>query len=354
MLQFNFSSSGSQFIMLILISSLMLNCSSYQLSTYDSDGIYNSQPEKNSFYSEISKSEAYLQENSSQNKQVASNNNAYYKHVFSEKALQYQVNDSTQDVFTDVNSYSSITNNSEETNRYGGWGENPDNNITVNINTNPWNYNYWGYPYFNWGFNYWNSPFFYDPFYPNFYGGFYGGWYGGFYNNWYYPNNIWYPSFHTPYYRTSYNRVNGRRTSTYGNSYAYNSNRNINSNILGRNSRNYATISSSSNSIDEARRRISNSYSKLDYNSKKRNDYSKRRGYSVSRNSTSENNKKRQFYSNSNDLNSRKYQESRNYNSSSSNSSSRSSRSSFSGSNSFSRSSGSMSRSSRRGGGRRR
>ena len=105
----------------------------------------------------------YLQENSSQNKQVASNNNAYYKHVFSEKALQYQVNDSTQDVFTDVNSYSSITNNSEETNRYGGWGENPDNNITVNINTNPWNYNYWGYPYFNWGFNYWNSPFFYDP-----------------------------------------------------------------------------------------------------------------------------------------------------------------------------------------------
>ena len=62
----------------------MLNCSSYQLSTYDSDGIYNSQPEKKSFYPVITKSEAYLQENN-QNQQVASNNNAYYKHVFLKK-----------------------------------------------------------------------------------------------------------------------------------------------------------------------------------------------------------------------------------------------------------------------------
>ena len=222
MLQFNFSSSVSQLIILLLISSSVVNCGSYQLSTYDSDGIYNSQPEKKSFYPEITKSEVSASESNNENQQVASNNNALYKHVFSEKALQYQVNDSTQDVFTDVNSYSSNTNNPEEIKSFGGWGENPDNNITVNINTNPWNYNYWGDPFFYWGFNYWNSPFFFDPFYPNFYGGFYGGWYGGFYNNWFYPNNIWFPSYNYPYYRTPYNRVNGRRTSTYGN-YAYNS-----------------------------------------------------------------------------------------------------------------------------------
>lgn len=353
MLQFNFSSSVSQFIMLLIISSSLLNCGSYQLSTYDSDGIYNSKPEKTTFYQEIAKNETSVPESNNENRQVVSNNNAYYKHVFSEKAMQYQVNDSTQDVFTDVNTYSSSTNNPEEINSYGGWGENPDNNITVNINTNPWNYNYWGDPFFYWGFNYWNSPFFFDPFYPNFYGGFYGGWYGGFYNNWFYPNNIWFPSYNTPYYRTPYNRVNGRRTSTYGNAYAYNSSRNINSSVLGRSSRNYNTISSSSNTLDETRRRISNSYSKLDYNSKKRNDYSKRRGYSVSRNSTPESNSKRQYYNNSKDSNSNNYQKSRNYNSSSNNSSNRSSRSSFSGSSSLNRSSGSMSRSSRRGGGRR-
>ena len=105
MLQFNFSSSVSQLIILLLISSSVVNCGSYQLSTYDSDGIYNSQPEKKSFYPEITKSEVSASESNNENQQVASNNNAYYKHVFSEKALQYQVNDSTQDVFTDVNSY---------------------------------------------------------------------------------------------------------------------------------------------------------------------------------------------------------------------------------------------------------
>lgn len=135
---------------------LATSCGSYQnTSYYDNDGVYGSaekpRPEEGS-----------------------KANSGYYKDYFS------SLNKENQQVFTDVEKYSSYndtlkksntnpnTTEVQNTTGYASWGSNPDN-ITVNIYNTGWGYNSWYGP--NWGY----------------YGGYYGNYWG--YNNWY--GNYW-------------------------------------------------------------------------------------------------------------------------------------------------------------------
>jgi CHASE3 domain sensor protein len=117
------------------LSTLFYSCGSYQNSSYyDNDGIYADQ-----------------QNRTAQPVQKSSNNNQY-KEYFS------SLNQEAQEVFTDVESYSSVqpeqtTNQTENSISYSSWGNNPQN-VTVNVYDNNgglanWN-NYWYGNYWGW------------------------------------------------------------------------------------------------------------------------------------------------------------------------------------------------------------
>ena len=207
---------------------LITSCGSYQYSGYINDGIYQNENSSEK-YTDSQKQEI-------DNKQ----NNEFYKSAFGEKALLYAETESNDELFTDVENYNSIENDTIK-NNYGPWGEYKDS-VVINIHSNfhdgfwsrwrypswMWNYGYgygslgvWGYGYNN----YWSRPYpyfggMYDPFNPfwGYYNSFYYGYaYGGYpygYYSWIRPYNSWYN--YSPYgrnFNTNISFVNGRRNS---------------------------------------------------------------------------------------------------------------------------------------------
>lgn len=222
---------------------LVTSCGSYQNSSYyDTDGIYGT-------------TEAGMRKRT-----IAQEAAVTYQNYFS--ALQ-NTKDTTS-VFTDVASYSSYSNQENETeeSNYPGWGSNSQN---ININYYPSNWGLsmgFGYPNYGWGwrnsyyggyfpYNYWHDPFMNDWGYTNFYG----------FN--YYPNYFWgYPNYNTHPF-VNYDR---------GRSYSHNTSRR---------GSNYNSIDPSSNQI--GRREIQNTTS----NYSNRNSYSRNNSTpTFSRNST--------------------------------------------------------------------
>ncbi|APG61250.1 hypothetical protein [Christiangramia salexigens] len=188
----------------------MASCSSYQYSGYEADGIYGeSRP-------------GIWEQEEPQNNQVKPNgNNTYYKNLFAQQSEMYgEILEN--DVFTDVESYSS-NDGYDDYNEVGGdvayvrgnapWGQDPDS-YTINIYNNgmyggfysPWRYGY-AYNYFP----------FYDPwYYPSPWRGYGYGYAGSYWNfgfnfgfGWggrpygYGPYNTWYNNYfygYRPYY----------------------------------------------------------------------------------------------------------------------------------------------------------
>ena len=194
---------------------ILTSCSSYQnKSYYDNDGIYGA--------------------STSKPRQTAENTKASeYKEYFSSLNNQTQ-----QEIFTDVNSYSSyndtvsakttaVASPEYSQNNYSGWGNNGSDQITVNVygnNWNGWNNFGWGGGWNNWygnnwGWNNWyGNNWGYNGWYGNNWG--YGGWYG---NNWgyggWYGNNWGYSPwagngyYGNGYYNNGYTYGVGRRNS---------------------------------------------------------------------------------------------------------------------------------------------
>ena len=240
------------------MSFVFTSCGSYQYSGYINDGIYES--------NEPAEEYAVVEKDSDNDKE----NNEFYKRAFSEKALMYSENESSDQLFTDVDNYRTNENDSISEN-YGPWGEHKDS-VVINIHSyhndrfwSRWRYPDWmwnyGYGYGNvWGYgynNYWSRPFsyyggMYDPFNPfwGYYNSFYYGYgYGyGYYSYWR-PYNSWYN--YNPYgrnFNTPVSLINGRRGSS--NAISSRANNLTNSNISDRFNR------SSSNSLSDRLSRI--------------------------------------------------------------------------------------------------
>ena len=211
-------------IYLSFFTMIFFSCGSYQYSGYVNDGIYES--------NETVEQYASAQENTVDNKQ----NNEYYKSAFGEKVIAYTDNESSDQLFTDVENYRSSENDSTST--YGPWGENKTS-IIINIHSHHndgfwsrWRYPNWmwnyGYGYGNvWGYgynNYWSRPYpyyggMYNMFNPfwGYYNTYYGYGYGygyGYANMWGYGYNSWYNNY--PYsqnWNTPVSLISGRRGS---------------------------------------------------------------------------------------------------------------------------------------------
>jgi hypothetical protein len=197
---FSSAKSTSVFYLILGFSMVMVSCGSYKSSTYyDRDGIYGTD------------------ENENRN---SDNNVDKYRDYFTtlrEKNEQDQV-------FTDVENYSSIQDsvvNQNEKPSYSGWGNNQQP-INVTIYDNNWGWNNWGYnSLWNYG---WNWNFGWNSWYgPNIgYGWGWNNWYGpnigwGWgWNNWWGPNYGYYGwgmnNFNNPYYSYS-NGIRGGRSS---------------------------------------------------------------------------------------------------------------------------------------------
>ena len=157
--------SANKLFYFLFISLIITSCGSYQYSGYINDGIYQN--------SDSSKDYATA-ENQEINEKA---NNDYYQSAFSEKVLIYTESENSDQLFTDVENYSTTKNDSIQEN-YGPWGDYKDS-VVINIHSYHhdgfwsrwrypnwmWNYGY-GYGGLNtWGYgynNYWSRPF---PFY---------------------------------------------------------------------------------------------------------------------------------------------------------------------------------------------
>jgi hypothetical protein len=128
----------------LLIVVFMSSCgSSYDNASVQNDGIY--------------ASDAVANENTAREESGVSNNNAYYQNYFDEQDQLISQARSQNDVFTNVDDYSSqganeatqedviIDENATGYNSYGGWGTQPTS-VTVNYIDN----GFWG-PNFGWG-----------------------------------------------------------------------------------------------------------------------------------------------------------------------------------------------------------
>ena len=192
------------------------SCGSYQYSGYINDGIYQNDVSSQNY--DVAESQKV------NNKE----NNDYYKSAFNEKALMYSDNESNDQLFTDVENYTTSENDTINQN-YGPWGDYKDS-VIINIHSyhhdgfwSRWRYPNWmwnyGYGYGSlstWGYgynNYWSRPFpyyggMYDPFNP--FWGYYNSFYYGYgfnygYPYWLRPNNYWYNYY--PYGRNHYNNI---------------------------------------------------------------------------------------------------------------------------------------------------
>ena len=243
---------------------IVTSCGSYQNSSYyDNDGVYGSNEKP-------------------KQKEESKSNNGYYKEYFS------NLNKDNEQVFTDVNKYSSyndtikkngnINNNvNQNQSDYAGWGSNPDN-VTVNVYGNNMGWNNFGYYGSNWGYG--------SGYYGN-YWGWNSGWYGPSWgwNSWYGPSwgwgwNSWYgPSWYGNYGYGCYGNNWGWNYGHLGHNYAYSGGRR-NSNFIGNEFGNYSGRRSSSvtgvprsynNSVAP---RSSANYNTRNYNNTPRANYS--------------------------------------------------------------------------------
>lgn len=171
------------------------SCGSYKNSSYyDNDGVYGGTAQK----IEANQDKDY-------------ENNAYYKEYFSNLNKE-----NNEQVFTDVENYSSNDGDAQNQTEYNGntsWGSNPSS-ITVNYYGSNWGYSYWNNNWYNnWAWNSWG--------YPSYYTGWnswYGPSWGWGYNNYWYGGYYGYNPYFYGYYPYYYNNYYGY---PYGNHYAY-------------------------------------------------------------------------------------------------------------------------------------
>jgi hypothetical protein len=176
-----------------LLALFLSSCGSSQYVSSSSDGIYGEDLSRN--YTVIEETQ-----------KTPETSSIYYNNYFKEKGLEVEQVIDNEEVFTDVDSYSSNTDTDVSNN--SGWGEQPSN-VTVNVYNSGWNnwgWNNWGWN--NWGWNNWGwNTAYYSGFGWNNWG-----WYGGFYNGW---NN---PYYGYGYYGNGYyNYDRYRRGYTYNN-----------------------------------------------------------------------------------------------------------------------------------------
>jgi uncharacterized membrane protein YgcG len=168
------------YLFLSILSVFVVSCGSYQNTSYfDTDGIYGNSDSRTTV---VSTSE-----------EAADNNQ--YKNYFGSLQDPNVKKDST---FTDVERYSSDSNNNPESSSSSAWGSDSGTTV-VNIYDNSWGWNNYGWNnYWNWNIGWgWNS--------------WYGMNYGWGWNSWYGPNwgwgwNSWYGNpwcggYYQPYYQ---------------------------------------------------------------------------------------------------------------------------------------------------------
>jgi len=189
-----------------LASILLASCGTYQAATYDDDGIYSSDKPVL-----VSNETVVVKDNA---------NAKYYEEYFGKTVTDYgEIVD--DEVFTDVDSYSSQTVVEQDTEvateSYSAW-EDADDNITINVyNSSPYYYSYWR-PYNYWNSYHYNSWYYCPPSWGWSYN--YYGYYGNPYNSYGYYGNSYYNNYGYPYY--GYRNVNyahGRRRGYASNSY---------------------------------------------------------------------------------------------------------------------------------------
>lgn len=186
-----------------LVGLLASSCGSYQNSSYyDNDGVYGS--------SERPRTET---ENKYSEENVAQANK--YKEYFGSYREEYPENN---EVFTDVENYSTQNNDSTKTDRnqnYAGWGDNSSDNVTINVYSNDY-WGGWNSPYYGWGWNSWYSPRWN-------WGWGWNSYYGSYWNvgwGWGYPYSGW--GWYSPYYYGYYGPGLGWHNHYHGGHYAYN------------------------------------------------------------------------------------------------------------------------------------
>lgn len=255
-------------IYFLVILLFTFSCGSYQYSGYINDGIYQNDASTQTY--------ALAESQEVDNKE----NNDYYKSAFNEKALMYSDNETSDQLFTDVENYSTSKNDSINE-KYGPWGDYKDS-VTINIHSyhhdgfwSRWRYPNWmwnyGYGYGSlstWGYgynNYWSRPFpyfggMYDPFNPfwGYYDSFFFGYGYGYgyaygypygYYPWWRPYNSWYNNNSYGRFNTNVSLVSGRRNSR--NIISSRSNNLINTNIRDRfNRSNSSSLSDRLSRID--------------------------------------------------------------------------------------------------------
>ena len=188
----------------------LTSCGSYQYVS-SNDGIYDEEPE-----TKVIEIEEVIE--------TGDNSSNYYSNYFRESGTENEVLADENEVFTDVDSYTS--SNDEQINNNTGWGEN-SSNININVYETGWGNN-WGWnasPYFRrsvWNHWNWNSPyqnwnFAYNTGWNNwgFNRGFYGGWNSPFFGNGFGYGNNYYNGYNS-YYGSNYR--NGYRNYAYTNS----------------------------------------------------------------------------------------------------------------------------------------
>ena len=210
--------SGKKISFILLIAGVSFQCGSFQgVSYYDSDGIYNSNPApRQNPTTAINRTPASSVPVSNQFQQAPRQNrqsSGYYQNYFQNLSDEYVSTPATNEVFIDVDGYSSAQVNNQP------WGTRPKSTEIYVINNRPLNPNFfgsgWGWNRFDfWSFNnpwgrynawgYGGNPYWGWAGYNSFYDPFWGGFYGPFpYHNPY--------RFYSPYaYRSPFFRSNNR------------------------------------------------------------------------------------------------------------------------------------------------
>ncbi|MBT8258840.1 MAG: hypothetical protein KJO49_10245 [Bacteroidia bacterium] len=233
----NYLQSKMHYFGIVGLAFLLVSCGSYQYAGYEEDAIYGESGYEVEYVERVQTGDVNTDPD-----------NGYYKNYFKEKALQYEAVSESDAVFTDIDSYEG--NYEEEndsiryTEGYAGWGQDHNQDVSINIYggglynniwwNRPigwnwgWNYGYpYGYGWNNWGWNNWGwnvgigwnnwDPFWCPPYYG--WGGFYGnqwayGWGGAFYGSGYYGRRVAYTnSRRSPLYSSSGMASVGRRSS---------------------------------------------------------------------------------------------------------------------------------------------
>lgn len=180
------------YYLLTLIIITFSSCSSYQNTTADNDGIYNTSTKTQ----EVEEVAVVTNESKIKTRK--------YEKYFKKNAEKYDITE--EEVFTDIDTYKSedeIEAEEEELDRDVDDFSYPNNSWEDSEETVVNVYNYGGY----------RSPYYYGGFYRPYYSyynpfSFHFGWYGGFYNSWAYGCSPYYGygnyGYYRPYYRPYY------------------------------------------------------------------------------------------------------------------------------------------------------